>query len=104
MLRRIAFIVAWCIVASALAPASHWGAGDRRYGEHVAGVARQGPLVERPGSRRDRDAGSQRMDSVVWLYDGPDRPLSDMNVAGPGHRSRSVTTLPSYHLSTHLSL
>jgi hypothetical protein len=104
MLRRIALIVLWCIAAGALAPPSQWGAGDRRDGRHIAGLARQGPLVEMRGSRRDRDAGSQRIDSAVWLHPASDRPLCYTDAARLAQRLRSVTTLPSYHLATHLSL
>jgi hypothetical protein len=82
MLRRVTLFVLLCIAAGAVAPPSHWGAGDRR----------------------DRVAGSQRMVSAVWLHAAADRPLCYTNAARPAHRLRSVTTLPSYRLATHLSL
>jgi hypothetical protein len=103
MLTRIALLVLWCIAAGALAPSAHLGTSDRRDGKHVAGLACQRQLVEMRGSRRDRDAGSQRIESAVWLHPASGRLLCRAN-ARPAHRSRSVTTLPSYHLAIHLSL
>ena len=104
MLRRVTLFVLLCIAAGAVAPPSHWGAGDRRDGKHIASLARQGTLVEMRASRRDRVAGSQRMVSAVWPHAAADRPLCYTNAARPAHRLRSVTTLPSYRLATHLSL
>jgi hypothetical protein len=103
MLRRIALIVLWCIAAGALAPDAHLGTSDRRDGKHVAGLACPRQLVELRGSRRDRDAGSPRIESAVWLHPASGQLLGHAN-ARPAHRSRSVATLPSYHLATHLSL
>jgi hypothetical protein len=103
MLRRIALIVLWCIAAGALAPSAHLGTSDRRDGKHVAGLVCQRQLAELRGNRRDRDAGSQRLESAVWLHPASGRPPGDTN-ARAADRDRSVTTLPSYHLATHLSL
>ncbi len=103
MLRTIALLVLWCIAAGALAPPLHRGIGDRRDEKHVAGLACRGQSLEMRGSRRDRDAGSQRIESAVWLQPASGRTLGSLN-ARPAYGSRSVTTLPSYHLATHLSL
>jgi hypothetical protein len=102
LLRRIALLVLWCLAAGALAPPSYW-AGDRRDGKHIAGLVCQGQLVER-GSRRDRHAGSQRIDPAVWLHPACDRLLGCTKAARPAHQLLLVTTLPFYHLATHLSL
>ncbi|MDP9323007.1 MAG: hypothetical protein M3P13_05180 [Acidobacteriota bacterium] len=104
MLRRIALLVLWCIAAGALAPSAHVVTSDRRDGKHIASLARQGPLVEMRTSRRDRVGGSQRIHSAVWLHASADRPVGYTIAARPAHRSRSVATLPSYLLATHLSL
>jgi hypothetical protein len=102
--RRIALVVLCCIAAGALAQPSRWGAGDRRDGKHIAGLPCEGHPVEMRGSRRDREAVSQRLDSAVWLHPASDRPLCYTDAARSAQPLRSVTTLPSYHLATHLSL
>jgi len=102
LLRRIALLVLWCIAAGAVAPPLY-RAGDRRDGKHIAGLACQGQIVER-GSRRDRDAGSQRIDSAIWLHPASGRLLGCTNAAQPAQQLLSVTMLPFYHLATHLSV
>jgi hypothetical protein len=104
MLRRIALVVVLCLVAGALVPPSHWGAGDRRDGRQIPGVARQGSIGEIRGSRRNGDAGSPRIDSAVRLRDRGGRSLCSADVARRMNWPRSVATLPSYFLATHLSL
>jgi hypothetical protein len=102
LLTRIALLVLYCLAAGALAPPSYW-AGDRRDGKQIAALARQGQLVER-GSRRDRDVGSQHIDSAIWLHPASGRLLGCTNAARSAHQLLLVTTLPFYHLATHLSL
>jgi hypothetical protein len=100
----MALLVLWCIAAGALAPASHVDTSDRRDGKHVAGLACQRQVVEMRGSRRDRDAGSQRIDSAIWLHPASGRLLGCTNAAQPAQQLLSVTMLPFYHLATHLSV
>jgi hypothetical protein len=104
MLKRLTLFLALCLVAGALAPPSHRSAGDRQYGRHIASLARQAGALEVRWNRRDRDAGSERVEAAVWLNGGDDRPVFDPDGEPRAHGTRAAATFPSYHLATHLSL